>query len=189
MKPIALFLAGPNGSGKSTLAQSPPFMTLLQQHNMMFINPDDLALKAPPNSNPLIWSGRQVRKRIDAAISQNLSFAVETTLSGRNHFLTFSKCQSLSYYTSLHFVFLSSLELSKRRVALRVLLGGHDVSEHDQDRRYEKSKGNGVELARLVDEAFFYTNDTEVGHDLVARVRSGQLEWVANQAPEWLRLI
>jgi predicted ABC-type ATPase len=189
MKPVALFLAGPNGSGKSTLAQSPAFMSLLQRHNMMFINPDDLALTAPPNSNSLIWSGRQVRSKIDVTISQNSSFAVETTLSGRNHFLTLSNCQSRGYYTSLHFVFLSSLELSKRRVALRVLLGGHDVSEHDQDRRYKKSIGNGLELARLVDEAFFYTNDTEEGHELVARATSGQLEWISNQAPDWLRLI
>ena len=100
-----------------------------------FLNPDDLAKTAPQNMNALIWSGREIHRLIENHIKGKISFAVETTLSGNNHFKTLAQVKAAGFHTALHFVFVGDLEISMARVRTRVKLGGHDVDERDQLRR------------------------------------------------------
>jgi len=88
MKPWVIFLAGPNGSGKSTLANTAAFAAMCKAIGASNLNPDDIAKSAPAGTNPIIWSGRELHRLIDAHIRQGKSFVVETTLSGQNHFQT-----------------------------------------------------------------------------------------------------
>jgi predicted ABC-type ATPase len=141
------------------------------------LNPDELAKLAPAGANPLIWSGREMHRLIDAHTSTKTSFIVETTLSGSNHFRTVDTCRRAGYRVAMHYVFLSSLKLANSRVQLRVKLGGHDVPEADQLRRYEKSIGNAARLIPFCDEAFVYNNDTREGHQIVATYRAGRLKF------------
>jgi predicted ABC-type ATPase len=168
MKPWLILLAGPNGSGKSTLARQPDFRAKAAEAEAVFLNPDDIAKSAPAGSNPMIWSGREMHRLVDYHTSSRRSFIVETTLSGSNHFRTVENCKKAGYETALHFVFVSSLKLANARVALRVKLGGHNVPESDQARRYEKSLGNAARLIALCDEAFVYRNDKIAGYEVVA---------------------
>jgi predicted ABC-type ATPase len=187
MKAVCIVVGGPNGSGKSTLCERHTFKNVLQSLDASIINPDAIAKLAPRSANALIWSGREVHRLILENINGGKSFLVESTLSGRNHFKTVTDCREAGYTTALHFVFLSSIALSKARVKLRVSLGGHDVPEADQERRYRRCLAHGLEMATLVDEAFFYTNDTEAAHLEMARFVGGTLDWFHPNAPEWLK--
>jgi predicted ABC-type ATPase len=185
--PLLIVLAGPNGSGKSTLCGLPAFKTILERRDVTVINPDDIARQAPPDSNALIWSGRKVHELTETLILNRKSFLVETTLSGRNHFKTVERAIAAGYETALHFVFVSDLGLAKRRVRIRVELGGHNVPEADQERRYGKSLSHAAELIGIVDHALIYCNDFKLrNHELIATYQSGKkLHSTANQ-PYWL---
>jgi len=173
MTPWLILLAGPNGSGKSTLARQPEFSAKMSHETVVVINPDEIAKRAPLATNPLIWSGREIRRQIEALTRSRKSLIIETTLSGNNHFRTVEDCKLLGYKIALHFVFVSDLKLANLRVKLRVSQGGHDVSEKDQARRYERSFNNATRMITLCDEAFIYNNDGQFGHLRVATYHHG----------------
>jgi predicted ABC-type ATPase len=186
-RPLLIVLAGPNGSGKTTLCGFPTFKQLLESRTVRVINPDVLALQAPTGGNALIWSGRQVHKITAEFIATRQSFLVETTLSGRNHFKTVELAKSAGFETALHFVFVSDVELAKKRVQLRVSLGGHDVPEVDQERRYGKSLAHAAEMITVVHEAFDYRNDFRTkNHELIAEYKEGKRNFAVDQLPAWL---
>lgn len=185
--PLLIVLAGPNGSGKSTLCGLPAFKTILASRDVTVINPDDIARQTPSDSNALIWLGRKVHELTEALIFNKKSFLVETTLSGRNHFKTVERAIAAGFETALHFVFVSDLSLAKRRVRIRVELGGHNVPEADQERRYEKSLSHAAELIGLVDEALIYCNDfRSKNHKLIATYQCGKKLHTTENQPYWL---
>ena len=183
MKPIFVLLAGPNGSGKSTLAKTLKFQSL----GLEMLNPDDIAKLAPQGSNSLIWSGREIHRLIDDKIESKVSFAVETTLSGNNHFKTITLCKAADFYTAMHFVFVENVTTAMGRVRERVIWGGHDVPEEDQLRRFQRSFENAIKMIALVDEAHFYNNSDTVPHQRIAQYLKGKPTYIADNAPDWLR--
>ena len=183
MTPIFVLLAGPNGSGKSTISRTLDF----KSYGFSVINPDDIAKEAPVDVNALIWAGREVHLRIERSIKEKMSFVVETTLSGNNHFKTIAACKEAGMLIVMHFVFVSSVTASKGRVRTRVGMGGHDVPEADQERRFERSLANAVKVVPVVDEAYFYDNSSREGHQLVAHFLNGQIEFISEAAPDWLK--
>ncbi len=186
-KPLLIILAGPNGSGKTTICNLPSFKSILQNRNVRVINPDDLAKDAPIGTNALIWSGRQVHHITNELIATGQSFLIETTLSGRNHFKTVQAAKQAGFDTALHFVFVSELALAKKRVQIRVKLGGHDVPEADQERRYEKSLSHAAEMIHAVDEALVYRNDYRArNHELIAEYRDQTRRFALGELPDWL---
>ena len=185
MKPLFLLLAGPNGSGKSTLAATPEFSAL----KLDMLNPDDIAKSSPFSANPLIWSGREMHRLIDERISNKKSFAVETTLSGNNHFKTIDHCKSAGFHFAFHFVFVSNVSTSMGRVRARVQAGGHNVPEEDQQRRFLRSFENAAKVAKIADEAHFYYNGSKQKHQLVAQFLLSKATFIADDAPNWIREI
>lgn len=186
-RPLLIVIAGPNGSGKSTLCNLPHFKSLLAARDVQVINPDDIARQAPAEQNALIWSGRKVHQITNDYIRTQQSFLVETTLSGRNHFKTVQQAKTAGFETALHFVFVSDLRLAKSRVQIRVSLGGHDVPEVDQDRRYERSFAHLAEMIGTVDEALIYLNDSRsMNHELIAEYTDGKRRNWSVGKPDWL---
>ena len=183
MKPNFVLLAGPNGSGKSTLAKTLKFRSL----GLEMLNPDDIAKLAPQGSNSLIWSGREIHRLIDGKIKSRVSFAVETTLSGNNHFKTIALCKAVGFYTAMHFVFVENVTAAMGRVRERVIWGGHDVPEADQLRRFQRSFENAVKMISIVDEAHFYNNSDAAPHKRVAQYLQGKPTYIAENVPDWLR--
>lgn len=159
---------------------------MLFENRVTVVNPDELAKKAPASANALLWSGREVHSIIKENINTGSSFLIETTLSGRNHFRTVEAARSAGFHVALHFVYVSNVERSKSRVALRVSAGGHNVPEIDQDRRFEKSLANFSLLLPQTDEAFVYCNDFGSGHERVAEYLAGNCVWRELGTPAWL---
>ena len=95
-------IAGANGSGKSTLAN-----VLLKEKNLEFLNADNIAKEICPNAinSVLISAGKLYFKRLNEFLRNNISFAVESTLSGNNIIKIIDKARqqnlSLFFFTKL----------------------------------------------------------------------------------------
>jgi len=79
---VLYIIAGANGSGKSTLASE-----LLPSENLEFLNADDVAKEICPDNieSVKIKAGKIVLKRLEDLFNRKKSFAIETTLAGKNH--------------------------------------------------------------------------------------------------------
>lgn len=133
--PDLLILAGPNGAGKTTAAKTllPEFTSIVE-----FVNADEIARGLSP-FNPegvALQAGRIMLKRMDELIAAKVSFAFETTLSGRTYVKTIQKCQKAGYRVNLLFVYLPSPDIAKTRVLKRVSEGGHNIPPEVIERRH-----------------------------------------------------
>ena len=87
---ILYIIAGANGSGKNTLASE-----LLPSENLKFLNADEVAKEICPENieSVKIKAGKIVLKRLEDLLNSGKSFAIETTLSGKNHIKTIQKAK------------------------------------------------------------------------------------------------
>ncbi len=72
------------------------------------------------------------------------------------------------------------------RVQARVLKGGHDVPEEDQERRYPRSFRNLLPAVDLADEAVLLDNSLSEGHRIVGLKLSGTGLLFFEPTPLWL---
>ena len=135
-KKMLYIIAGANGSGKSTLAN-----VLLKEKNLEFLNADDIAKEICPNAinSVPISAGKLYFKRLNEFLRNNISFAVESTLSGNNIIKIIDKARQQNYKIVLVYSFLQNCAICIERVKKRVENGGHNVPEEDIVRRYYKS--------------------------------------------------
>ncbi len=139
--PEIFVVAGPNGAGKSTGAA-----TILPNHfpTDRFLNADDIAKALATDSR--IEAGRVMLRRMNELRDRRKTFAFETTLAGRSHARFLQEAKQSGYRIHLAYVWLSSVELAVKRVAVRVQRGGHDVPPTDIERRYWRGIKNLFEL-------------------------------------------
>ena len=127
--PSLYVIAGPNGAGKTTfIKRFAPFV------------PDRALLEA----------GRLVLTRFRQFVADGRDFVLETTLSGRTYRNLFADARNAGYSIQLDFLMLPTVEHSQRRVARRVLSGGHNVPDADLRRRFAVSLRNLFTLYRPV---------------------------------------
>jgi len=152
-------IAGANGSGKSTLAE-----VLLKEKQLVYLNADDIAKEISPdaiNKVP-ISAGKIYFKKLNEYLKSNISFAVESTLSGNNILKIIEKAKIQNYKIILVYSFLQNCASCIERVRNRVENGGHDVPAEDIVRRYYKSIVRFWQQYRLlVDEWTLFYNGFE----------------------------
>lgn len=145
--PSLYIIAGPNGAGKTTFIKcfAPRHLALLD-----FLNADEIARGLSPLApeRARIEAGRLMLERVRQFIVDGKSFAMETTLSGRTYRLLLKQAKAAGFATHLDFLVLPSVEDSIRRVANRVIQGGHDVPEADLRRRFRLGLQNLFSLYR-----------------------------------------
>ena len=163
-------IGGPNGAGKTTSV-----MTLLP-HLLScdeYVNADAIAAGLSPfNPGPAaIQAGRLMLGRIQQLFRQRKDFAFETTMASRTFAPFLLKCKRNGYSVNLLYMWLKSADLAVKRVASRVLDGGHDVPESLVRRRYLSGLENFFRLYQpLADTWALYDNSSEKP-SLVARWR------------------
>jgi len=119
-------ISGCNGAGKTTAS----FNILPDLLNCKeFVNADEIARGLSPfqPEKVSIEAGRLMLKRIEELINSNQDFSFETTLSTKLFINTIEKAKSKSYYITLIFFWLESVELAKDRVQKRVMEGGNNI--------------------------------------------------------------
>ena len=170
---ILYIIAGANGCGKSTLASE-----LMPSENLEFLNADEVAKEICPENieSVKIKAGKIVIKKLENLLNSQKSFAIETTLAGKNHIKTIQKAKKSGYYVVLIYSYLDNPVLCENRIKIRVLNGGHDIPQEDIIRRFYRSKENFWNLYKdLADEwNLFYNGSSE--YILVAQSDKSEVE-------------
>jgi predicted ABC-type ATPase len=157
-----LILAGPNGAGKTTFATE--FLPN-EAECQRFVNADLIAAGLSPFApeTAAIRAGRLMIEQINDFVLQRVSFAFETTLSGKSYATHIKKWQGQDYQVKLFFLRLPDADFAIHRVQQRVSLGGHDIPEKTIRRRFAKGLTNFQTLYRpLVDEWALYDNSGSI---------------------------
>lgn len=135
MKKYILF-AGVNGAGKSTLYQTNPLL-----FDMPRINMDEIVREfgSWKDSCDVMKAGKIAVRKLKRFIEEGISFNQETTLCGKSILRNIELAKSAGYVIEMYYVGLASVEIAKERVRLRVMNGGHGISEQEIERRYLES--------------------------------------------------
>jgi predicted ABC-type ATPase len=136
-----IIIAGPNGAGKTTFARE----FLPREADLpVFVNADLIAAGLSPfdPDAAAIRAGRIMLAEIDAHAVAGVSFAFETTLSGRGYLKRIACWRAAGYLVELLFLSLPSPEDAISRVATRVQHGGHSIPPDVIRRRFESGLRN-----------------------------------------------
>lgn len=187
MAPRMIVVAGPPGSGKSSLYP-------LSSFNVEYFNADDRA--AELNGGSYIGISNEIRKIVNGefgsfilgCIERGVSFAIETTLRSDATFRQAHLAKQAGFVVEMRFLALRDFRLHLERVKARADGGGHSASEATLRRIYDASLMN---LRRAVEELYvvwIYDNiEIDASHPLVLEARDGEIHFVADRPPDWLR--
>jgi len=184
MEPRLLFLAGPNGAGKSTF-----FEVFLRESGLPFVNADRIAAALGVSDGEAATAADAARRQL---LADGLSFITETVFSdpvgAKLQFLR--DAITAGYRVTLHFIGVSSVQLSGARVSQRVRAGGHDVPPERLERRFRQSLENLHQALEYIPEIHVYDNSSsQIPFRLVFSIRAGQTECSADPLPDWLRAV
>lgn len=143
LNPRLCIIGGCNGAGKSTLARE-----LLPRMGLMrFLNADEIARGLSPLDPSLtaFKAGRLLLEEARRLLERGESFAIESTLSGKTYLAMLRDAKAKCYRFVLHYLVIGSPSQAVDRVALRVMLGGHDVPADDVRRRFDRSRKHFLE--------------------------------------------
>jgi predicted ABC-type ATPase len=185
--PVLTILAGSNGCGKSTLTSYG--RTKFQEAPVL--DPDAIAKSIQDtmsSDNSDLEAGRRVLLRAEELIATRQSFTVETTLSGSTYLRMAARAKEAGFNVMVVFVGTTSVEINIERVKARVRMGGHDVPEEDQRRRYPRTLANMKKLLPHTDFAVFLDNSESDGHRMVGFGHAGYMHW-REPVPVWVHSI
>ncbi|AND85506.1 ATPase [Clostridium tyrobutyricum] len=178
--------AGVNGAGKTSIYKS---IYYERNKNEKRINTDEMVARIGSwkDSNLQIKCAREAVKLINYYIKNNISFNQETTLSGKSIVRNIRKAKEKGFYVVMNFIGVDSPEVAKERVRIRVLEGGHGISEEAVERRYYESLENLKILMLVCDETNIYDNTKQI--EEIAYLINGAIKWKSKNMPKWSRKI
>lgn len=156
--PRVIIIAGPNGAGKTTFARE---FLLNEAGCPVFVNADLIAAGLAPFApeTAALQAGRVMLQQLALHAAAGVSFAFETTLSGRAYLRQIMQWQAMGYRVKLIYLLLTNPEEAIARVAQRVRQGGHHIPEHVIRRRLTAGRRNFEQLyAPCVDSWVLYDN-------------------------------
>lgn len=178
-------IAGPNGVGKTTFAT-----TFLPKYTdcRNFINADLIAKGMSPFSpeTAAIRAARLMLSEIQYFAGRRVSFAFETTFSGRSYLRSFEKLKKAGYGIHMFFLWVKGVDISVSRVQDRVLKGGHDVPEVDIRRRFDRSIRNFLKEYRPLADTWYLFDNSGREPDLVAFEKKRRLRIIDKESYESL---
>ena len=96
---------------------------------------------------------------------------------------TVRKAVDCGYCIRLYYIAVGSMEESVLRIKNRVRKGGHDISEKDVRRRFDKRFNDLAAVLPYCTEAYFY--DNENGFVCVGEYKNGKITVYGGKPPEW----
>ncbi|MFZ1829152.1 MAG: zeta toxin family protein [Candidatus Competibacteraceae bacterium] len=176
-KPRLIVVAGPNGAGKTSITEQ------LLRHEWMggcvYVNPDFIARdefgdwNAPAAVLKAATRAAEVREQ---CLKEGSSLAFETVLSMTDKIEFIQRARQAGFFVRLFFVGTDDPSINAKRVALRVMEGGHEVPIGKIIARYTRSLANCSVTARIADRAYIYDNSVEEAPArLLFRTEEGRL--------------
>lgn len=166
-KPKLFIIAGCNGAGKTTAA-----MTLLPEllGCNQFVNADEIAHTLSPHDPSAVafTAGRIMLARVAILMAARSTFAIETTLATRSYAALARAAQKAGYTVELLFVWLSSPQAAKVRVARRVAEGGHDIPDNIIERRYAAGLANLFDVFMPIVDFWSIVDNSQGLYEIVA---------------------
>lgn len=191
-RPVLIVIAGPNGSGKTSVT------TRILNHKWLedseYINPDFVARDIFGdwnNHDSVLKAANFCNDWRERCIIERKSLIFETVMSAPDKVDFILRAKEAGFFVRLFFVSTTSPIINAKRVASRVLNGGHDVPITKIISRYDKSIANCAALAQYVDRLYVYDNSVDdVEAQLLFRLSNGELvkKYVEN-LPAWAKPI
>jgi len=103
-----------------------------------------------------------------------VNFTQETTLSGARTLKTIQRARDLDYTIRLYYIGINTADRK----------GGHNITDEDVERRFEKRFEDLVKILPFCSEVRFY--DNENGFVDVAEYKNGSLIIKGGYIPEWI---
>jgi predicted ABC-type ATPase len=158
-KPRLIVVAGPNGSGKTSITEQ------LLMHRWMagcvYLNPDFIARDEFGDWNApqaVLQAARRAAEIREQCLQNRDSLAFETVLSAPDKIEFIRRAQAAGFFIRLFFVGTDDPSINAKRVAMRVMEGGHDVPISKIISRYTRSLAACSVVAELADRAYLYDN-------------------------------
>lgn len=189
MPPRMFVVAGPPGSGKSTFFPVSSF-------GVAHFNADDRA--AELNGGSYCSIPQRVRAEVNhefevfihANIESRTSFAIETTLRSSVTFEQASLAKQAGFDVEMRYLALDNFAMHLRRVKARADAGGHSASEGTLRGIYESSLRNLPRAMTEMGHLLVYDNSSITATlRLLLECRRGEIQFEAEDLPEWLDLI
>ena len=177
-------LAGPNGAGKSTVAPELLRGALAVKE---FVNADTIAqgLSGFDPDGSALEAGKVMLKRLKYLAGRRENFAFETTLASRSFAPWLRGLRQTDYAVHLVFLWLPSPDFAVKRVAERVVMGGHNVPEETVCRRYNAGLKNLFQLYMpIVSSWQVFDNSQAAGPRLIAYGQERSVPQVVD-GPAW----
>ncbi len=187
-RPTLCIVAGPNGSGKTTTA-----IQLLESEwsaDSLYINPDNIAQETFGDWNSpeaVLKAAKLATEKRYECLEMKQDFVFETVFSSDEKLEFVRKAKDAGFFVRLFFVCTENPSINAKRIAQRVMDGGHEVPISKIISRYYKSLDNATQAIRLVDRAYFYDNSVEDAlPQLLYRTVDGKIyKRYAEVLPEW----
>lgn len=180
-------IGGSNGAGKTTFAKEflPKYINCLR-----FVNPDLIAAGLSPFAPASVAAkaGRLMLEEVASLIDRGLSFAFESTLSGKTHLRLLERAERAGYTIHLFYLWVPDPDLAIARVRNRVENGGHDVPEVDVHRRYPRTLHNFFYLYRPLANIVYFLDNTGDEPELVFKDQDGVTEVLRTSLYEQLTI-
>lgn len=191
-RPILIVIAGPNGSGKTSMTSR--FLIHGWLEDSDYINPDNVARDVFGNWNnqeSVLKAANYCDEWRERCLAERKNHIFETVMSAPDKVEYILRAKQAGFFIRLFFVSTESPTINAKRVANRVLNGGHDVPNPKIISRYDKSIANCGALAPFVDRLYVYDNSIEnVEARLLFRLSDGVLaKRYVQQLPDWASTI
>jgi predicted ABC-type ATPase len=161
-RPRLIVVAGPNGAGKTSITEQ------LLRHQWMggceYVNPDFIARDEFGDWNApdaIRRAAQHAAERREACLREGRSLAFETVLSMPDKLDFIARARAVGFFVRLFFVGTDDPSINAKRVAQRMMEGGHEVPIGKIISRYTRSLANCPGAIRLSDRAYLYDNSAE----------------------------
>lgn len=167
-------IAGCNGAGKTTAS-----FTILPEvlDCKEFINADEIAKGLSPFQPESVatQAGRIMLARMDELLQKGETFAFETTLATKSYKQKIEWAQANGYEVTLLFFWLDSPNMAKKRVAQRVVEGGHSIPSQTIERRYHNGIANLFAIyIDMVDICYIFDNSEGERTPIAKKYKGGK---------------
>lgn len=191
-KPVLIVIAGPNGSGKTSVTSKILHHEWLEDSE--YINPDNVARDLFGDWNnqaSVLKAANYCNEWRERCLAERKSHIFETVMSATDKVDYILRAKEAGFFIRLFFVSTESPTINAKRVAQRVLDGGHDVPIPKILSRYDKSIANCIILSEVVDRLYVYDNSIEDAEArLLFRLSDGEIaKRYVEVLPNWASTI
>lgn len=187
-RPVLIVIAEPNGSGKTSVTSKILHHEWLEDSE--YINPDNIARDVFGdwnNKESVLKAANYCNEWRERCLAERKSHIFETVMSASDKVDYIIRAKEAGFFIRLFFVSTESPTINAKRVAQRVLDGGHDVPIPKIISRYDKSIANCKVVAPIVDRLYVYDNSIEDAEArLLFRLSDGELaKRYVEELPKW----